>query len=109
MTIHIETFSAELLTVKAVLELNDDKDEILLEVLQLQYDAVRGYLGKETIPKELMYVVTETAIARYNRRGFEGAEQFDRDILRTKFSADLLRPYKAHLDRFKDKPVVRFR
>lgn len=103
------TFSAELATVKKVLELEDSKDEIILEVLTLQYEAVRGYIGRETVPSELMYIVTESAIARYNRRGFEGSEQFDRDILRTKFSADLLKPYKAHLDQFKNKPLVRFR
>jgi len=103
------TFSAELATVKKVLELENSKDDIILEVLTLQYEAVRGYIGRETVPTELMYIVTESAIARYNRRGFEGAEQFDRDILRTKFSMDLLKPYKEHLDRFKNKPLVRFR
>ncbi len=109
MTNNLVTFSAELATVKKVLELDESKDDILLEVINLQYNAVKGYIGRESIPNELMYIVTETAIARYNRRGYEGAEQFDRDILRTKFSMDLLNPYKAHLNRYKDKPIARFK
>jgi len=103
------TFSAELAIVKKVLDLDESKDDIINEVITLQYEAVKGYIGRDIVPSELMYIVTESAIARYNRRGFEGSEQFDRDILRTKFSADLLKPYKEHLDRFKNKPVVRFR
>lgn len=87
---------------KLILGIEDDeKDSVLLAIINIQTNAVLTEIGTEELPTQLEYIVTETAIARYNRIGSEGLKSENIDVIGQTFLVDLLEPYAKTLKSFK--------
>lgn len=65
---------ANLANIKLLLGLEDknDRDALLLAIVNNIENRLKVLLGKTTVPTELSFIVEEIAIVRYNRRGGEG-------------------------------------
>ncbi|MGB3160387.1 MAG: phage head-tail connector protein [Carnobacterium sp.] len=88
--------------IKLILGIEDNsKDSVLLAIINIQTEAVKTEIGVKELPKQLEYIVTETAIARYNRIGSEGLKSENIDVIGQNFLTDLLEPYAKTLKSFK--------
>lgn len=79
-----------------------DKDEVISVLAQIQKEAVLAYIGVDTLPAVLEFIVIETTLARYNQLGSEGIVDKKIDGLSMKYSQNLLNPYLTYMNRYID-------
>lgn len=91
----------EILTrVKTILGVQD-KDELLMGLIQNQMEALMLLVGENIVPDALAYIVVETVIARYNRLGSEGLKSETIDVIGQTFIEDLFASYQGTIDSYK--------
>lgn len=74
---------------KRLLGLTEDaQDEMLLGILETVYARLCVRLGVEAIPEELLYLVEEAAVIRFNRIGSEGMASHTVEGEAVSFSGD---------------------
>ena len=86
--------------------LDDSKDELLAEIIANQTNIVNLYVGVTTLPTELEFVVVETSIARYNRKGSEGSASEGYDSVSYTYTDDIMTPYLPYLELYKGRNVT---
>lgn len=77
---------------------SSDKDELLLCIIRNNSRILNNSIGAKEVPAELVHIVTELSIARYNKIGSEGITSESIDGTSYTYSQDILGPYKKELD-----------
>lgn len=96
--------------VKTILtiEFDIEHDDFLKEIINNIASMVLLYIDEETLPTELEFVVVESAVSRYLRRGSEGFENESMGEISITYQ-EILTPYIPFLDKYKSKKnKVRF-
>lgn len=89
-------------TIKLILGIEDnEKDSVLLAIIGIQTNAILNEIGAEELPIQLEYIVTETAIKRFQLIGTEHLKSEGIDVISQNFITDLLEPYTKTLKTFK--------
>jgi hypothetical protein len=92
---------ADLTIIKTILGLSDTSKDVILNALYTNVEsAVKLYINSDTVPAELVWVVNEATISRYNRVGSEGLSQENIDVIGLTYQADVLDVYKPYLDAY---------
>lgn len=87
-------------TVKILLGVDDDKDDVLTEIITLTSSKILSYIKEDKVPKTLNWIVIEMAIKRYNRIGSEGMKAENIDGASVTYEEDELTGYYTHLDEY---------
>ena len=77
-----------------------DHDDVLNEFIGNFIQMINVYVGSETFPTELEFIVVECTVARYLRIGSEGYESESLGEVSITYQ-DILTPYIAYLDSYK--------
>ncbi|WP_026565889.1 phage head-tail connector protein, partial [Bacillus sp. UNC41MFS5] len=92
---------ADITIIKTILGLSDTSKDVILNALYTNIEsAVKLYINSDTAPAELVWVINEATIARYNRVGSEGLTQENIDVIGLTYQADVLDVYKPYLDAY---------
>ena len=75
-----------------ILEVEEQNMSLLTELTQIQTELLSEKLGTE-VPKNLIFIVVETTIARYRKVGAEGMDSKGLDIISNDYSEDIFAPY----------------
>ncbi|MGL5712244.1 MAG: phage head-tail connector protein [Paraclostridium sp.] len=85
--------------VKALLNVTGTTfDKFIDECMAISSGLISRYLGVDTVPTELEFVLIECTIVRYNRIGSEGLTSEGIDGYSSSFIEDILSPYHQYLD-----------
>lgn len=79
---------------------NDDSDDLLELLLRQACGPVLNYIGEESVPLELEYIVIDLACVRYRRLGNEGINTERIDVISTSFETNSLLPHMQALDAY---------
>lgn len=71
----------------------DSQDAKLFGILETVYARLRVRLGTDAVPEELLYIVTEAAVIRFNRIGSEGMASHNVEGESVAFSGDEFAPF----------------
>ena len=82
------------------LEFEIDYDDILLEIINNITQMVNLYVNAESLPEELEFIVVESSVARYLRRGSEGLDSESMGEISFSYQ-EILTPYLTYLDTYK--------
>lgn len=85
-------------TIKLLLGVDDDKDDILNEIISLTSSKILSYIKEDKVPKTLNWIVIEMSIKRYNRIGSEGMKSESVDGTSVSYEEDELENYYSHLN-----------
>lgn len=95
--------------VKLLLDISSDEEDAVLDrKLSLIIDNARrqvlSYLSSETkeVPEELSYIVTEMAVARFNRIGNEGMSSYTQEGESITYGSDIS-PYLTAIQSWNEK------
>ena len=77
-----------------------DEDNVLKEFIGNFIQMINLYVGADTFPTELEFIVVECTVARYLRMGSEGYESESLGEVSITYQ-DILTPYIAYLDTYK--------
>lgn len=77
-----------------------DHDDVLNEFIGNFVQMINVYVGAETFPTELEFIVVECTVARYLRIGSEGYESESLGEVSITYQ-DILTPYIPYLDSYK--------
>lgn len=88
--------------VKTILEIewSIESDDILNEFIGNFVQMINVYIGADTFPNELEFVVVECTVARYLRMGSEGYDSESIGEISITYQ-DILTPYIPYLDTYK--------
>lgn len=78
----------------------DNQDELISEIIEVIQDRIKIYIGAETIPETLDWIVVEASVARFNRIGSEGMSSESVDGNSVSYKDDELSQYKVYLDKY---------
>ena len=78
-----------------------DQDVLLNELITLSNEKIAAYIGQDTCPVELDWVVVELVIQRFNRIGSEGLSSESVDGGANTYIDDELSPFYKFLDDYK--------
>lgn len=77
-----------------------EQDELLLEIIQIVEEKILLYLGTDSIPNSLGWIVVELSVARFNRIGSEGLTTESVDGKQNSYVEDELAQYKHYLNEY---------
>lgn len=84
-------------------EVDDDRDKLIDVIIDLTSQRLINLLdGVEDIPRQLEYIVTEVAIARFNKIGSEGTSGHSVDGESLSFKDDDFDIYLDDIEKYKD-------
>jgi hypothetical protein len=87
--------------VKTLIGVSDTFNDAQLQVaINLATSRVTSYVGTETLPDSLAWIVEELAISRFNRIGNEGMSQNQEEGRVMMFTSDDLTLYRTYLDKY---------
>lgn len=94
-----------------VLEVEEQNMPLLTELTQIQVELLSEKLGTE-VPKNLIFIVVETTIARYRKVGAEGMSSKSLDVIDNKYNEDIFAPYADIISKYSvkgdsDRKIVR--
>lgn len=78
----------------------EEQDDLLTEIVNITKDKLLLYLKKDSIPKELEWVLIELSIKRFNRIGSEGMSSETTDGSTSTYEEDELASYTVYLDEY---------
>lgn len=87
-------------TIKLLLGVDDTKDDMLIEIINLTSSKILSYIKESSVPKTLNWIVIEMAIKRYNRIGSEGMKSENVDGSSVTYEEDELLNYYPYLDEY---------
>jgi hypothetical protein len=89
-------------TVKTLLGIEDAAQDALLSVIiENTQNRLKALAGADSVPEQLAYIVSEVAVARFNRIGSEGTTQHSVADESLTFSADDFAPYMADIEAYR--------
>lgn len=84
-------------------EVDDNRDKLIDVIIDLTSQRLINLLdGVEDIPRQLEYIVTEVAIARFNKIGSEGTSGHSVDGESLSFKDDDFDIYLDDIEKYKD-------
>lgn len=94
-----------------VLEVEEQNIPLLTELTQIQVELLSEKLGTE-VPKNLIFIVVETTIARYRKVGAEGMSSKSLDVIDNNYNEDIFAPYADIISKYSvkgdsDRKIVR--
>ena len=86
--------------VKVLLGIKDELQDAILEVIeQLTMQHFLSYVGDETVPPKLDWLIIEVMVKRYNRLGSEGMTNQSAEGISMTFDLSDFEPYEDILKR----------
>jgi len=85
-----------------LLDTKVERMEKLAILENMTTDRIKAIIGKNELPSQLQYVVTDVIMARYAKLGSEGMKATSQDGLSFTFSDDDLAPYMDEILAFKE-------
>lgn len=78
----------------------DTKLAALIEMAESRLKNLIGLSSSDEVPEELMYIIVEVVIARFNRIGSEGTSSHTVEGEQMVFNADDFAPYDADIKKY---------
>lgn len=79
---------------------NVDLSDRLDTITALVKQRLCNYIGEDSVPESLNYIVTEVSVARFNQIGSEGTSSYSVSGESMSWSDDLFAPFKADIQRY---------